>query len=359
MSGPRPRWQAGPDAVPAAERCRRIVGMRRILGLLALPLALAGCAETAVPPKPRPVTAADADASQGGRTELVAFDTTPFPYHGLNPGNGRPFMDVDLGGRLGHSSGRNGVLWEDQTYADKRVLLSIPRGFDPRRPAALVVFLHGNGATLARDVLGRQGVPRQLAASGLNAVLVAPQFAIDARDSSAGRFWEPGVFAAFLREAAARLATLGGDAEARFAAMPVVLVGYSGGYLPTAAALRYGEAGDRVAAVVLLDALYGEADTFSSWIERRRGIFVSLYGASSRPGNDALRRRLVDDRIPVDDALPARLEPGRVVLVGADDVVAHGDMVTAALGGDPLARILGRIDPTDLAVGGAAVAAAR
>ena len=62
----------------------------------------------------------------------------------------------------------------------------------------IVVFFHGNGATLTRDVRNRQQVPRQIVESGLNAVLVAPQFAVDAADSSAGRFWEPGVFAQFM-----------------------------------------------------------------------------------------------------------------------------------------------------------------
>ena len=54
-----------------------------------------------------------------------------------------------------------------------------------------------------RDVVGRQAVVDQLEASGLNAVLVAPQFAVDALDSSAGHFWLPGAFAAFMDEAAA------------------------------------------------------------------------------------------------------------------------------------------------------------
>ena len=75
---------------------------------------------------------------------------------------------------------RGGTYWEDQTYSDQRVLLHIPKGFDPRRPALMVVFFHGNEATLERDVRNRQAVPRQITESGLNAVLVAPQFAVNA-----------------------------------------------------------------------------------------------------------------------------------------------------------------------------------
>ncbi len=277
----------------------------------------------------------------------MAFDTTPFPFHGTVPGRTTPFMDVDDNGRLGHSSLRNGVLWEDQTYSDKRVLLSIPKGFDPRRPAALVVFLHGNEARLERDVRDRQGVARQLAASNINAVLVAPQFALDAKDSSAGRFWEPGVFAQFLKEAGHRLADLYGTPAAAFVfdEAPVILVGYSGGYLPAAAALRYGGSGRRIRGVVLLDALYGEADTFEAFAAHRgSGFFVSLYGRSSRAGNEALRRRLAARGAPIgDDSLGDAIPAGGVVFVDAGDAVAHGDFVTQALGGDPLTAVLARL----------------
>ena len=53
--------------------------------------------------------------------------------------------------------------------------------------------------------IARQQIVRQLADSGLNGVLVAPQLAVDAPDSSAGKFWSPGGFAAFLNEAEGKL----------------------------------------------------------------------------------------------------------------------------------------------------------
>jgi hypothetical protein len=42
-------------------------------------------------------------------------------------------------------------------------------------------------------------------------VLVAPQFAVNAADSSAGKFWEPNGFKRFLDEAAVKLARMYGD----------------------------------------------------------------------------------------------------------------------------------------------------
>ena len=53
--------------------------------------------------------------------------------------------------------------------------------------------------------------------------------------------------------------------------MPVVIVAYSGGYMPASAAISVGGANDRIAGVILLDALYGETDTFADWIAKRHG----------------------------------------------------------------------------------------
>ena len=319
---------------------------RRSLLLSAALPAIAGCTPVVPELAAREAKRAVKLAPSPGALALVDFETTPFPFHGTVPGTGRPFMDVADNGRLGHSSLRNGVLWEDQTYDDRRVLLSIPKGFDPRRPAAMVVFLHGNEARLDRDVRDRQGVPRQVAQSGINAVLVAPQFALDAKDSSAGRFWEPGVFRQFLREAARKLADLYGtrDADFVFDEAPVILVAYSGGYLPAAAALRYGGGGRRIRGVVLLDALYGEDETFARFIaERGTDVFVSVYGKSSRLGNEAMVRRLEARGTMVAAILGGAIAPGGVTFLDAGDDVPHVDFVTAALGGDPLAQVLARL----------------
>jgi hypothetical protein len=81
----------------------------------------------------------------------------------------------------------------------------------------MVVFFHGHGANLAQDVRDRQQVPAQITAAGVNAVLVAPQFAVDAADSSAGKFWEPNGFKRFLDEAAVKLARMYGDPRSAFA----------------------------------------------------------------------------------------------------------------------------------------------
>jgi hypothetical protein len=282
------------------------------------------------------------------KTELVPFVAAPFPYDGRPiPGSEKPFFDVEKDGRRGHTSPRGGVYWEDATYSDPRVLLHIPKGFDPRRPAVMVVYFHGNQATLERDVVARQQVPRQVALSGLNALLVAPQFAVNALDSTAGHFYEAGAFRRFVEEACARLARLhGGDRRARAAieALPVVLVAYSGGYIPAAWAVHHGGIGDRLRGIVMLDSLYGEFEKYATWIASNHGgFFFSAHSRSAREDNAAMQRLLTERGIDFATALPARLGPGTVAFQGTADEIVHADFVTRAWVDDPLAEILRRI----------------
>jgi hypothetical protein len=128
--------------------------------------------------------------------------SSAFPYFGTNPRSEAPFLNISKGDRKGHRSYGGRVYWQDETYNDSRVLVHVPETFDVRKPGVIVVFFHGNGATLERDVRDRQLVPQQISDSGVNAVLLAPQLAVNAADSSAGKFWQPGGFKRFMDESA-------------------------------------------------------------------------------------------------------------------------------------------------------------
>jgi hypothetical protein len=299
--------------------------------------------------KQRPVTPSKTQVQsrsqplKKARTELVHFDAAPFPYHGKTPG-GAPFLNVNEDGRKGHS-GYRGVLWEDKTFSDNRVLLHIPQGFDIRRPALMLVFFHGHGATLERDVLKRQQVPAQVSASGSNAVLVAPQLAFDAADSSAGKFWQPGGFGRFVGEAGQQLARMHGDRRSlrTFASMPIVLVAYSGGYVAAAAAIEFGGLKKRVRGVVLLDSLYGDLDKFAHYIESDpSAFFVSTYLGSTRSQNAEFENILAEHDVDVSSEINGRLGGGGVaVLPGGSG--SHRDLVTHAWVDDPILDILKRL----------------
>ncbi len=280
------------------------------------------------------------------KTKLAEFQNAPFPYRGRVPGTDRPFLDVSEGDRRGHRTSNGTVYWEDTTYTDRRTLLHIPRGFDLRRPAIMVVFLHGHGATLQRDVIERQRVPEQVSEAGVNAVLVAPQLAADAADSSPGKLGEPGGFQRFLEEASVELAKLHGDARSKavFDAMPIVIVAYSGGYATTASCLDHGGAGPRVRGVVLLDALYGDIDTFASWIStRQKAFFLSAYASSTRARNTELEDILKGRDVAFNTKLQGPLRGGSVTFISTAPETEHRDFVTRAWTHHPIRDLLQRL----------------
>ncbi|HEY7548840.1 MAG TPA: alpha/beta hydrolase, partial [Hyphomicrobiaceae bacterium] len=204
-----------------------------------------------------------------------------------------------------------------------------------RRPSVLIVFFHGHGAKLADDVYLRQQVPAQISSSGVNAA-----------DSSAGKFWEPGAFARFLGEAAQHLARLHGDPRSvrSFASMPVVIVAYSGGYLTTAWCVHHGGIGNRLRGVVLFDALYGELDTFADWVAKQKSaFFVSTYTHSTEARNNQLQKVLAERQIPVATALAPRLRPGSIAFLSAPKDADHRDFLTYAWVDDPLKDLLDRL----------------
>ncbi len=253
-------------------------------------------------------------------TRLIGFDNSAFPYSGKSSRGSR--------------------------YSDNRVLVHVPPGFDARKPGVIVVFFHGHGATLARDVRDRQLLPKQITESGANAVLVAPQLAYDAADSSAGKFWERDGFKRFMAEAADQLAQVYGDPRSTeaFANMPVVVVAYSGGYETAASSLSIGGLGKRVIGVVLLDALYGHLDKFASWIAKNRhAFFVSSFTTHNKRRDDELAQILRAKGIPAKDQLDGPLKPGTVAFVSMGSTVRHRDFVTSAWAEHPVKDVLLRI----------------
>ncbi|NOJ46286.1 alpha/beta hydrolase [Bradyrhizobium archetypum] len=282
-------------------------------------------------------------------TKLVSMKSSAFPYFGTNPRSEEPFLNITKGDRKGHRSHSGRVYWQDETYNDSRVLVHVPETFDVKKPGAIVVFFHGNGATLERDVRDRQLVPQQISDSGTNTVLLAPQMAVDAADSSAGKFWQPGGFKRFIEESASHLARLYGDPKSAqaFANMPIVIVGYSGGFLPTAWSLEVGGLSNRVRGVFLLDAVYGELDKFASWIEKNRtGFFVSSYTRYTKRHDLELMQMLRDRGITFTESMDEPLRPGSVVFVQTPDGVTHRDYVTQAWTEHPVKDVLVKMAAT-------------
>ena len=278
------------------------------------------------------------------RQALTTMRHSAFPYEGTVPDTGLPFLDTTQDGQIGHMSARGGFYAAQTTYSDSRSLLHVGAACRGSHSSYVVVFFHGNGATLARDVILRQRVAEQFDASGIDGVLIAPQLAVDAWDSSAGHFWDSRFAPRYLDEAFGHLAPMSGLPLEALQRSRVVLVAYSGGYLPLSYCLNEDGLGTRLAGVVLLDALYGEQERFERWIttHHRRAFFVSVWGNSSLSENVAFNLALARRNIEVQTRAPQRLAGGGVWSVpslGAE----HMDFVTRAWVDDPLRDLLSRM----------------
>jgi hypothetical protein len=93
----------------------------------------------------------------------------------------------DEGSRHGRTSPRAGtVYWEARPPATAGGHRFSRLQHRPARRH--VVFFRGNAATLERDVIARQQVPRQIAEVRAERMLLAPQFALT-RSIQLGNFW--------------------------------------------------------------------------------------------------------------------------------------------------------------------------
>jgi len=289
---------------------------------------------------------ADICTADSAPTTLIRFSHSPFPYNeSLNAE--KPFFDVNEQGRRGHNSLRGGIYWEDERYNDNRVLISTPSHFKPSKPAVIVVYLHGNLATLERDVRDRQSIPEQVAASGLNAILVAPQFALDAQDSSPGNFAGENFFEKFLVEVANKTGKWkrNRDLVKSLRNAKVIIVAYSGGYQAAAAILENGGANDRIAGVILLDALYGREQTFADlFTNNSRRFLISTFTEAARAPNENLKTLLQKNNKNITETLPEKILPGTLSFISLGPDVDHYTLLEGSWVEKPLADILRRVN---------------
>lgn len=279
-----------------------------------------------------------------GRGWIVRLASAPFPYDGTDRDGSPFFQQADRAGRRLRRTTTGARYPEVPHFADDRVLLHIPPGFDAARRPLVVVFFHGHESDIATTVVERLQIPRQIEESGANALLVAPQLALRARESHPGKLVSPGATARLLDEAAAALAAgSSAMAAADIRGADVVLAAFSGGYLATAMALDRGGIADRVRAVILFDALYGALDVFEAWLvrRRRRDVFVALAGDATAGNSTELAVRLRCRGVAVSDALPGRFDPGAVHLARVES--GHWQVPVAGPPHHPLAELLRRL----------------
>jgi hypothetical protein len=197
------------------------------------------------------------------------------------------------------------------------------------------------------DTFKRFHIAEQLAASGVNAVLVLPEGPKNAPDSFGGRLEETGVFASLVADVLSTLKARGLVATTKPG--PIVLAGHSGAYRVMAFILTRGGLTANVKEVYLFDALYGQMEKFARWIERFPGKLIDIYTAEGGTKDQSLD--LMDDlrawdvpfvAVPESAVTPDLLRKNRLVFIDSplahDDVVAKNEQLRAYLEASSLSR---------------------
>lgn len=312
---------------------------------LALATVAAAIATPAMAELSRDVKVVAARSAARGHTFIAELGNAPFPvgpdavdhrgapfWHGVDTASGQRFRRL----------GENRYYLEAAVYSDARVLFHASRGFDPAKPFRLVVFLHGHGSDIEETVARHLDLPGQVDRSGANAVLIAPQLALNAQESVPGKFVEPGRAAAFLDEAQGVLrAALGGD-EAAWRKAPIIIAAYSGGYRTAAQILKHGGLDARIAGLIMLDAFFADAPLYAGWLaqHRQRAFLYALFTRSSVDETTALKTQLIERNI----AYATRDEGGPPAGIRLIEVqTPHGDVARLGPPAEPVGALLRRL----------------
>lgn len=279
-----------------------------------------------------------------GTTFIAALGNAPFPVGAdALDHRGKPFWHgTDSGGQRFRLLTENRRYGERAVYSDARVLFHAASGFDPAKPFRIVIFLHGHGSEIERTLVREIDLPGQIDRSGANAVLVAPQLALDAAESVPGKFVEPGRAAAFLDEAQGVLARMLGGDPAAWRRAPVIVAAYSGGYRTAAQILGQGGLDARIEGVLLLDAIYGDSGAFAGWLARNghRAFFHAIHTRSSAAETDLFKTRLMERGLAYatrdDGGLPSGIH-----LVEVE--TPHGEVPRAGPPVEPVGTLLRRL----------------
>jgi hypothetical protein len=218
----------------------------------------------------------------------------------------------------------------EKHYNDSSVAFFIPKGFRPTDAVDFVVHIHGWWSNID-TTLKRYFLPQQLAESGKNAILVVPEGARNAPDYFGGKLEDSGGFKKFIEDAADYLFRAGKIPTRNVG--NVILSGHSGAYHAISYVLMQGGVPEKIREVYLFDALYGQTEKFSHWIDHFQGKLVVIYTDSG--GTRAETKRLMADlrawKIPYFSCDETSLAPGdlsghRLIFIHTDlghDLVVH------------------------------------
>jgi len=255
-------------------------------------------------------------SSEHGDLALVPFASAPFPHstrdHGFQ--SGTTFYP------------------REPHYADSTVGVFVPKSFKATKTINFVVHFHGHNNHV-QQVFEQYDLARQMAMSGLNAVLLVPQGPRDVPDSTDGKLqYDQGSLTALLNEAMAFLAKSGRISNSA-ALGHVALTAHSGGYLVTTYIVDRKELADKITDVILFDATYGGLPAFADYCAadpKRRLISICTehLGHENARLIALLQKRHVQPRVLLEEDLTDSDISKRGPLIVLTTTLEHNDVIS-------------------------------
>jgi hypothetical protein len=179
-----------------------------------------------------------------------------------------------------HPDRANGRIYKGTTYpasahySDSSVAVFIPKGFEPKKKIDLVIYFHGWYNNID-SACAQFALIEQFCEAKKNAVFVFPEGPKDSPDSFGGRVEGTDGLKDLVADVLRYLKASGKISSGTVG--NIVLAGHSGAFRVMAYALMRGGLTNNISDVILFDALYGDTEKFTHWIENSKGRFVNIY----------------------------------------------------------------------------------
>ncbi|MBC8375044.1 MAG: hypothetical protein H8E26_03295 [FCB group bacterium] len=211
-------------------------------------------------------------AVSGGQLTIQSSSNSPFPHP--QRAQGHIYNDIQFS--------------FEEHYNDSSVAIFIPDHFVQTETMDLVFYFHGWGNSI-QESMEKFELLQQFSGSKTNAVFVFPQGPKNASDSFGGRLEEPGIFKALVEDVLAFL-----QQEKKIKILTpgkIILAGHSGAYRVISFILNRGGLTENISEVYLFDALYGQVENYTHWLEKYEGRLINITtpnGGTMRNGVDLM-----------------------------------------------------------------------
>jgi hypothetical protein len=159
-------------------------------------------------------------------------------------------------------------------YRDSSVAIFIPKGFKQGESTNFVIYIHGWYNNID-STFAQFRIAEQITDSKINAILIHPEGPKNAPDSFGGKLEESD---GFKRLMDAVLDILVKDTKIKNKNIgSIILAGHSGAYRVMSFILLDGGLTQYIKEVYLFDALYGQTEKFTYWLDHSDGRLIDIY----------------------------------------------------------------------------------